>query len=245
MQPMTQSGGSIVTSMKTKVLIVDSNPIVRDGLRLAFEQTDDFEVIAEAMDGYATLMAARNTRPDVIVLDDYLGDMDAYDCVVLLRKTNPSLHILVRYASLTPVEIQRLLNAGMMGFVGRNASAQEFVQASRALLQGGSYFSASIAMRLFTGDTMRGGINMMGLTNREIEVLRLLATGLSNKDIARRLNLSVRTVETHRFNIRHKAKVRRLRDLIQLAKRLELMPPGAEESAAEAPAFENSQHPPL
>ena len=208
---------------KITVIVADSQPIIREGLRISLERNGDIEVIAEAEDGYAATLAANSYRPNVIILDATLRKLETFDVVTRVRAQCPETKILVTFMSEDPFEVQAFVDAGVGGFIAKTAAPTEYMNAVRTLIGGGSYISNTL-MQSVLGQrrTSRGGANIFGLTSRETEILRLICGGFSNKDIARRLDLSVRTVETHRLNIRKKTSAGRLRDLVHVARQLGL-----------------------
>ena len=208
---------------KTSVVVADTQPIIREGLRISLERAGDIEVVAEAEDGFAATLAANTHRPDVVILDATLRKLECFDVVTRIRAQCPDTRILVTFLSEDPFEIQAFVEAGVAGFIAKTAAATEYQNAVRTLMGGGTYFSNTLMQAMFNQRrASRGGANIFGLTSRETEVLRFICGGFSNKDIARRLELSVRTVETHRLNIRKKTSAARLRDLVHVARQLGL-----------------------
>ncbi|MEZ5840552.1 MAG: response regulator [Hyphomicrobiales bacterium] len=217
-----------------KVLIVDSHPIVREGLKVCLEKTGACHVVAEAGDGYAAVLAAKTHAPDVVLLDSSLTKINTHETARRLQETSEEARILVCYLAADPFEVQQMIQAGVAGFVAKNAEPVEYANAVRAVAGGGNYFSNSLIGKLFSGRSSTvNGVNLYNLTHRETEVLRLLADGMSNKEVARRLELSVRTVETHRLNIRRKTKAYGLSDLVRVARKLGLKA-GEDETADSA-----------
>jgi DNA-binding NarL/FixJ family response regulator len=209
---------------KIRVLLAYSHPMIREGLRLALERSGNIQVVAEAEDGYAATLAASTQRPDIAIID---GDIRKLECVETVKRLS-ALHfrpgILVSLVAVSPIDIHYLARAGANGFVVTTAHAQEYINAILAIRTGGSYLSGSIASGIFASQARTArGLNAFGLTPRELEILRLICQGFSNKDIARRCEVSVRTVETHRFSIRRKTNAPRLRDLVQIGRQLEIV----------------------
>lgn len=207
-----------------RVVIVDSNPLMRVGLRGALERSADLVVAAEAADSDAAIMACQSVEADVVVLDCGPDSLAAFETVTTLKQQNPKLSVIVTYVSCSPHEIAQLAQAGAAGLIAKNAEPTEFVHAIRAVANGGSYFSSSLSGRPLRDVPSGVGMNLFGLSMREIEVLRLIVSGCSNKEVAQLLAISVRTVEAHRLNIRKKANANRLKDLMQLARRLGVSP---------------------
>jgi DNA-binding NarL/FixJ family response regulator len=213
-----------MSDAKVRIVVADGHPIIREGLRTALERHGLYEVVAEAEDGYAATLVANAQKPDVIILDSGLRKLECYDVVTRIRAQSPTTRILVTFISHEAFEIQALIEAGVSGFVNKTAMPQEFHNAVQALMGDGTYFSGSLATHLYARRNTRQMLhNSFGLTNRETEVLRFICSGFSNKDVARRFQLSVRTVETHRLNIRKKTGAARLRDLVHVARQLDLV----------------------
>lgn len=215
---------------KTRVLLAYSHPMIREGLRLALERSGQIQVVAEAEDGYAATLAASAQKPDIAIID---GDIRKLECAETVKRLSALPFrpgILVSLVAVSPIDIHYLARAGANGFVVTTAHAQEYINAILAIRAGGSYLSGAIASGIFASQARTArGLNAFGLTPRELEILRLICQGFSNKDIARRCELSVRTVETHRFSIRRKTNAPRLRDLVQIGRQLDIaeQPPEA------------------
>jgi DNA-binding NarL/FixJ family response regulator len=212
-----------MSNEKITVVVADGQPIIREGLRISLERSGEIDVVAEADDGYAATLAASSYRPAVIILDANLRKLETFEVVTRIRTQSPETRILVTFLSEDPFEVQAFVDAGVGGFIAKTATPTEYQNAVRTLMGGGSYISNALMQSVFgQRRTSRGGANIFGLTARETEILRLICGGFSNKDIARRLDLSVRTVETHRLNIRKKTSAGRLRDLVHVARQLGL-----------------------
>ncbi len=210
-----------MTESVTRILIVDAHPIVREGLRVCLDKSSCHKVVAEAGDGYAALLAVKTHFPDVIILDVGLTKIDIFEAIRRLRQLSPDLKFLICYLAEDPLSVQELIQAGVSGFIGKNAEPTEFTNAVQAIAGGGNYFSNSLIGEMFNGKPMSvHGVNLYGLTQRESEILRYLAEGMSNKEIANRLCRSVRTVETHRLSIRRKTNAYNLSDLVKIARKL-------------------------
>jgi two-component system, NarL family, nitrate/nitrite response regulator NarL len=212
-----------------RIVVADGQPIIREGLRISLERQGAFLIVAEAENGQEALLASTASRPDILLLDANLKRIGSLELVTRLVETQSQLRIIVMFPQNETTEMQAFMEAGAHGFVSKAASPIEFINAVHAAMGGGTYFSQSLARLAFhkrriAADSVTG----FGLTGREIEVLRFICGGFSNKDIARRLDLSVRTVETHRLNIRKKTRAERLRDLVSVARQLGLDGAGPE-----------------
>lgn len=200
-------------------LVVDAHPLVRDGIKRYLEETGILGVVAEASDLDAALYAARQHQPDLVVVSATLAGSDPIQFVTMFAAEFAEIAIVVCNVSMDQHLINTLFSNGAMAIVSSEALPNEYTAASFAALANGRYISASMSDGLNVAQTKGArGDTPYGLTEREMVVLKLLADGLSNKEIARELNLSVRTAETHRLNIRRKTEASSLSQLIKIAK---------------------------
>ena len=186
-----------------KLLLVDDHPLVRDGIRARFEADELIEVIGEAQNGQQALDFVSQQMPDVVLMDVSMPVMNGLEATQHLRQLYPSMPVLILSMHDSREYIQQLVQTGASGYVLKDVSSDELVRAIQTVYQGGSYFSAGVSQMLFQGQA-QASEQTQPLTPREETVLRHLAEGSSNKEIARQLDISVRTVETHRQNIKQK-----------------------------------------
>ncbi len=190
-------------SASIKLLLVDDHPLVRDGIRARFEADDLIEVIGEAQNGQQALDFVQQRLPDVVLMDVSMPVMNGLEATQHLRNLYPSVPVLILSMHDSREYIQQLVQTGASGYVLKDVGSDELVRAIQTVHQGGCYFSAGVSRVLFQGQTDTRE-QKQALTPREETVLRYLAEGNSNKEIARQLDISVRTVETHRQNIKQK-----------------------------------------
>jgi DNA-binding NarL/FixJ family response regulator len=208
-----------VTGPRTRVVLADDHTLVRSGIRRILEAQPGFEVVGEAADGAEALALVRETGPDVLVLDLNMPGTGGLDVLRALKAARPALKVAVLTMHAGREYVARAMQGGADAYLLKDSAVQDLVAAVEAVLAGRTYFSPSIQAlmaELLRGDTpaeARG----TPLTDREREVLSWLARGLSSKEVAQRLDISVRTVETHRANLMHKLGVKSLALLIQLA----------------------------
>jgi DNA-binding NarL/FixJ family response regulator len=216
-----------VTPPPTRVILADDHTLVRSGIRRIVEAQPGFEVVGEAADGAEALALVRDTAPDVIVLDLNMPGTGGLDVLPALKAARPGLKVVVLTMHAGREYVARAMQGGADAYLLKDSAVQDLVAAVEAVAAGRSYFSPSIQAlmaELLHGDTpaqARG----TPLTDREREVLRWLARGLSSKEVAQRLDISVRTVETHRANLMQKLGVKSVALLIQVAMREGIIEP--------------------
>lgn len=195
-----------------KLMLVDDHPLVRDGLRARLETVFGFSVIAEAEDAASALAAMQRCQPDVVLMDIAMRGTSGIDLVRQFHEHYPQVQVIMLTMHDQPQYVVEAFRHGARGYVLKDSPAQEIVAAVHAVMAGRRYYSAGVADALAAGATPAPL-----LTQREQEVLKLIADGLSSKEIASRLDLSVRTVETHRLNIKRKCELEGSSALIKFA----------------------------
>ncbi|HVG76935.1 MAG TPA: response regulator transcription factor [Patescibacteria group bacterium] len=216
-----------MTTPTTRVVLADDHTLVRSGIRRILEAHPGFEVVGEAADGVEALALVRETVPDVIVLDLNMPGSGGLDALPALKLAQPSLKVVVLSMHAGREYVSRAMKGGADAYLLKDSAVQDLVAAVEAVLVGRSYFSPSIQAlmaELLRGET-REPSRGTTLTDREREVLGWLARGLSSKEVAQRLDISVRTVETHRANLMHKLGVKSVALLIQVALREGIIDP--------------------
>ncbi len=181
------------------VVLADDHPVVRAGLRILLQAQPSLKVVAEFADLPSTVRGVPALRPDVLVLDLAMAGSSSLTAIPGLLASSPGLRLIVLTMHDEPGFAREALRLGAHGYVLKEAAADELVLAVRSVLRGTTYLQPSLGARLAKQDQPAGN-----LTDREREVLRLLATGHTNAEIARELFLSLRTVESHRGQIRAK-----------------------------------------
>jgi two-component system response regulator NreC len=195
-------------------VLADDHEIVRNGVRMVLESEPDIDVVAEAGDADTAVRYVRGHQPSVLVLDLSMPGKPSLDAIGEVVDASPATRIVVLTMQNEPTFARRALKTGAHGYVIKQAAATELVGAVRAVVAGDTYINPSLGARLATTDGERAPND---LTPRELEVLRLLALGYMNPEIADRLVLSVRTVETHRANLQRKTAVTTRAELIAYA----------------------------
>jgi two-component system, NarL family, invasion response regulator UvrY len=201
-----------------KILIADDHPIFRAGLKEALSKDPDVELVGEADDGRKVLELARKRRWDLVVLDLMMPGRDGLEVLQELRRERPKLPILILSAHPEDQLAIRLLKSGAAGFLSKNKAPEILLAAIRKIAGGGKYISDTLAEKVvLEWESNANEAPHVSLSNREYQVLRMVATGMSPKEIARALYLSVRTVSTYRARVLEKMKMKSDAELIRYA----------------------------
>jgi DNA-binding NarL/FixJ family response regulator len=195
-----------------RIMLVDDHPLVRDGLRARLEAVPHFRVVAEAGSGAEALAMLGAFHVDLVLMDITMRDGSGIEATLHLSRSHPDIAVLILSMHDKLEYVTQAMQAGARGYVLKDAPGKDIVLAIDTVMAGGIYYSAPVARQL-----ARPAIPDNQLTSREQEVLRHIANGESNKRIARELDLSVRTVETHRLNIKRKLGIEGQAELIKFA----------------------------
>ncbi|MFL6611836.1 MAG: response regulator [Pseudomonas sp.] len=185
-----------------RVALVDDHALVRDGIRALLSVMPRLEVVGEAENGVQALEMVGRCQPDLLLMDIGLKDMNGLELTRQLGKQYPGLKILILSMYDNHEYVSESVRAGASGYVLKNSPSKEIIAAIEAIISGGTFYSAEIAQRLATDPNTDSE-----LTPRESQVLAKMVQGLNNKEMARELDISVRTVETHRLSIRRKLNI--------------------------------------
>jgi len=207
--------------MKIRVLLADDHTILRDGIRSLIEDEPDMEVIGEAEDGIAVVKLADSLKPDVILMDLAMPLLNGLEATRQIRKNQPGAKILILTMHENEEYIRQVLAAGAMGYILKDAAARELLGAIRSVNKGEVVLSPAIT-RLIVTDYLRwGDLSAQepsdGLTDRERQILQLIAEGYTNKQIADILSISIKTVQAHRLNLMKKLDLHDRGELIKYA----------------------------
>jgi two-component system response regulator NreC len=204
-----------------RVLLADDHVTVRHGLKLLIEGQPDMKVIAEASDGAVAIQQTLALKPDVVVMDISMPGMNGLVATRSLKQKQPDIAIITLTRHGDDAYLQELLRAGVSGYVLKQSAPAELLQAIRVAAAGGQYLDSSLTPRVTAGFLGREGrkVGKTGATvsDRESEVLRLIASGYSNKEIAGRMTLSVKTVEAHKANAMRKLGLNGRIDIVRYA----------------------------
>ena len=195
-----------------RLFLVDDHPLVRDGLRVRLGSLPSLEIVGEAGSALDALALVETLRPDLVLADVGMKDMNGIELAGVLLARWPTLRVVMLSMYDNPEYVQRALQAGARGYVLKDAPAAEIVAAIHAVTAGGTFLSPAVSQRLFRSQAPRPL-----LTPREGEILSALGRGASSKQIARDLDLSVRTVEAHRQSIKRRLGLEGQAELIKYA----------------------------
>jgi two-component system response regulator NreC len=215
-------------SASIRILIADDHGIVRQGLRSVLSRDPYFEIVGEAASGVETLALAASLTPDVLILDICMPELNGIDAAAQIHKKNPEIRIIVLSMHSDETYVLRALNAGVKGYLLKDSAEVDLVRAVHAVYRGNPYFSPEISevmledyMRTLQQKNLQDSYEL--LTDREREVLRLLAHGKSNKETAASLEVSVNTVETHRNSLMKKLNLHNTAEIVLYAVRKKIV----------------------
>ncbi len=197
----------------TTIVLADDHTVMRNALRLLLDAEEDFEVVAEAGDAESAVRFVRGHKPTVLILDLNMPGRSSLDAIPDIQEASPQTEIVVLTMQNEPAFARRALQAGVRGYVLKEAADSELVQAVRSAAAGNTYLQPALGARL--ASTVNGETDE--LSERERDVLRLIALGHTNAEVAEQLFISIRTVESHRAHIQQKLRVSSRAELVRYA----------------------------
>ena len=210
-----------------KVLLADDHDIVRAGLRRVVEESGEIAVVAEASDGKQVIGKVKDECPDVVVVDISMPQLDGFEVIAQLHSQYPQVPVLVLSMHEEEQYVVRAIGLGAKGYISKRSAPEQLVSAIKKLYAGGYYLSESaaesVAFRLARGNREKSLVDT--LSNREVQVLRLLAMGRSAQEIGESYSISAKTVDTYRFRLMRKLSVRNITELTRFAIRNKLIDP--------------------
>jgi two-component system, NarL family, response regulator NreC len=208
---------------RLRILLADDHKIIRDGLKLLVNDQPDMHVVGEAGNGSEVLEKAREFKPNVVVMDLSMPVMNGLQATARLKEACPEIRVVALTVHEDESYLRQLCKAGAAGYVLKRSAGDELIQAIRAVANGGLYFDPTLANRALAGQrapaTADGEPRAAELSEREKDVLIQLAWGFSNKEIAAKLRISVKTVETYKVRIGEKLGLRSRSEIVQYAMR--------------------------
>ena len=206
---------------KITVLLADDHAVLRDGLKALVNTQPDMEVVGEADNGREAWQKARQLRPDVVVMDISMPEQNGVQATEILKRECPEIKVLALTAYKDKAYLDQLLKVGASGYVLKLSASEELIEAIRLVSTGETYLDQEMAQKVASSyvrrQLLRGEMRPRELTEREEGVLRLIAQGYSNKEIGGQLNISVKTVESHRSNLMEKLELKSRTDIVRYA----------------------------
>ena len=218
--------------MAVRILVADDHEIVRQGLRALLEAQPGWQVVAEAIDGREALDKAKRLRPDVVVLDVSMPNLNGLEATRQIRKALPETEVLILTMHDSEQLVREVLEAGARGYVLKSDAGRELVTAVESVRQSKPYFTSRVSEIVLDGYLHAGersdafnAPRTVRLSPREREIVQLLAEGKSNKEVAVALHISVKTAETHRTNLMRKLDLHSISELVRYAIRNKMVEP--------------------
>jgi two-component system response regulator NreC len=202
-----------------RIVLAEDHKTVREGLKMLVNAQTDMEVVGEAGDGVAAIKSVREKHPDLVVMDISMPEMNGLKATRKLKSEFPDLKILTLTRHSDDSFLEQLIGAGASGYILKQSAPAELITAIRTVGGGNAYLDSSLTEKVIGGYLSRGlrGERKNEVSDRELEVLRLIAWGHSNKEIGNRLELSVKTVEAHKANAMRKLNMRGRIDIVRYA----------------------------
>ena len=210
------------------ILVVDDHALVREGLKRLLLLQPDFEVIGEASNGREAIEQADALLPDILLIDISMPKLNGLDATARIKRTHPDIHIIIISMYAHEEYVWQALQVGASGYLLKSASAEELTVAIRSVHQGGLFLSPTISKSVLDEISRRTDQSSKGLsplTERQREILQLIAEGNTSKDIARSLDLSTKTVEAHRSQLMDRLDIHDIAGLVRYAIRVGLIEP--------------------
>jgi DNA-binding NarL/FixJ family response regulator len=206
---------------KLRILLADDHETVREGLKMIVNAQADMEVVGEASDGRVAILRAQELQPDIVVMDVSMPQLNGLKATMKLTQCCPQVKVLTLTRHTDDGYLQQLLRAGAAGYVLKQSPPTELLHAIRAIASGGKYLDPALAGKVMSNYSGKPSASLrntqVAISDREAEVLRFIAWGYSNKEIAARLELSVKTVEVHKANAMKKLGLRSRIDIVRFA----------------------------
>jgi DNA-binding NarL/FixJ family response regulator len=214
--------------MSTTIVLADDHIVVRQGIRKLLETRDDFRIVGEASDGEEAVKLVAEKKPDIALMDLWMPRLSGIDATRRIGKRGLPTKILVLSMHESRAYVEEVLRAGAAGYIVKNAAAEDLIEAIDTICDGVSYLSPAITQQVVDAIARPATSSPSGLavlTDREREVLQLIAEGLSSKEIAAMLGVSLKTIDSHRSNLMEKLEIHKVSGLVRFAIRTGLVEP--------------------
>jgi DNA-binding NarL/FixJ family response regulator len=207
--------------MTTKVLLVDDHQIMREGMSALLRKYSEFEVVGQASDGRQALEMVSDLKPDIVIMDVGMPNLNGIDATQRMLAHHPNLKVMALSTHSDGSLVTKMIRAGASGYILKESAFDELIEGMHTLLNGNTYLCKRISKAVFSEymSVVSDSKSKIGdeLTSREREVLQMVAEGLTTKEIAKKLKLSTKTVDSHREHIMHKLKIRNIAGLTKYA----------------------------
>jgi len=208
-----------------KILLVDDHGIVRDGIKATLSSEKNIKIIGEASNGIEAIEQVKKLNPDVVIMDISMPEMNGIEATAIISDRYPNTRTLVLSMHDNEDYILKSIESGAYGYLLKDTGKEEFIKAITAISKGDKYFSTPVSsiiaegylQKIKKGSAPDDDSDDFGLTKREKGILKMIINGNSNREIADSFTISIRTIETHRFNIMKKLKVKNAAELVKLA----------------------------
>lgn len=213
--------------MKIRIFLADDHKILRESLVILLQQENDIEIVGEASDGQRAFQEILRLKPDIAILDISMPQLNGLEVAARVKRDNPETKVIILTMHKNEESVARAYQTDVSGYVIKDNAFEELLKAIRIVQAGGIYLSTDITSTVVSGFVKNYNLETakVDVTSREREIIQLLAEGNSNKEIAQMLNLSLKTVETHRSNIMHKLGFKSITDLVLYAVRNHIIEP--------------------
>jgi two-component system response regulator NreC len=208
---------------KLRIFLADDHAVLRDGLKALVNAQADMEVVGEADNGRTAWLKVKELLPDVVVMDVSMPELNGVQATEILKRECPDVKVLALTAYKDKAYLDQLLKVGALGYVLKMSAAKELIEALRMVAAGNVYVDQEMTEKITEGyvrtQFLRGVTRQRDLTSREEQVIRLIAQGYSNKEIANQLEISVKTVESHKTNVMEKLELKSRTEIVRYAVR--------------------------
>ncbi len=203
--------------MTIRILLIDDHTVLREGLKALLNSEPGLEVVGDAADGRAGILAADQLKPDLVIVDISMPGLNGIESIRILHRSYPYMKLIVLSMHSGREYVAQATQAGANGYVLKQGDTNEVISAIQSVMNGGAYFSPAISKHLTDNFSSHIPVEGPRLTTREQEVAQLIAEGQSTREISQTLTVSIKTVETHRANIMRKLKTKSQADIIKYA----------------------------
>jgi len=208
---------------KLRIFLADDHAVLRDGLKALVNAQADMEVVGEADNGRTAWLKVKELLPDVVVMDVSMPELNGVQATEILKRECPQVRVLALTAYKDKAYLDQLLKVGALGYVLKMSAAKELIEALRVVAAGNVYVDQEMTEKIAEGyvrnQFLRGATRQRDLTSREEQVIRLIAQGYANKEIASQLDISVKTVESHKTNVMEKLELKSRTEIVRYAVR--------------------------